>query len=115
MKSLQQLEKEARDRRAEFNATLRDVQKRMTLRGLAKEALRQIDPQFKRFPPGFLIFKRHPILAASALVGASWLLEQAFRPIRTSFKNGRSHPSHHTGIPSATSKTLKKETSHEID
>ena len=115
MRTLQQLEKEARDRRAQFNATLRDVQDRMTLPGLAKEALRQIDPQLKSLPPAFLSVKRHPILAASALVGASWLLSQVFRPIRSAFKNGHSHPSHRTRIPHANPKTLKKETHHEAN
>ena len=115
MRTLQQLEKEARDRRAQFNATLRNVQNQMTLPGLTKEALRQIDPQFKRLPPAFLSVKRHPILAASALVAASWLLSQAFRPIRSAFRNGRTHPSHRTRIPPAKPKTLKKETSHEIN
>ena len=62
MRSLQQLEKEARDRRAQFNATLLDVQSRLTLPGLAKEALLHMDPHLTRLPPAFLAVKRHPIL-----------------------------------------------------
>ncbi len=115
MKSLQQLEKEARDRRMQFNATLLDVQSRLTLPGLAKEALRHLDPHIKPLPPALLAVKRHPILAAGALAGAAWLLKQAIRPMRRSFKNGRSHSSIHTRVPPANPKTLKKETLHEIN
>ena len=115
MKSLQQLEKEARDRRVQFNATLLDVQNRLTLPSLAKEALRHMDPHIKPLPPALLVVKRHPILAAGALAGAAWLLKQALRPMRHSFKNGRSHSSNHTRVPPANPKTLKKETLHEIN
>lgn len=115
MKSLQQLEKDARDRRAQFNATLLDIQSRLTLPGLAKEALRHMDPHLTPLPPAFLAVKRHPILVAGALAGVAWLLKQAIRPMRRSLKNGRSHSSHHTRVPPANPKTLKKETIHEIN
>lgn len=115
MKSLQQLEKEARDRRAQFNATLLDVQSRLTLPGLAKEALRYMDPHLAHLPPTLLAVKRHPILVAGALAGAAWLLKQALRPMRHPLKNGRSHSSHHPRVPPANPKTLKKETLHEIN
>ena len=115
MKSLQQLEKEARDRRRQFNATLLDARSRLTLPGLAKEALRHLDPHIKPLPPALLAVKRHPILAAGALAGAAWLLKQAIRPMHHSFKNGRSHSSIHTRVPPANPKTLKKETLHEIN
>lgn len=115
MSSLQQLEKEARDRRAQFDATLLDVQSRLTPRGLAKEALLHMDPHLTRLPPAFLAVKRHPILAAGALAGASWLLKQALRPVRHRYKNGRSPSSDYTHIPPAKPKTLKKETIHESD
>ena len=115
MKTLQQLEKEARDRRAQFNATLLDVQSRLTLPGLAKEALRHLDPHLTPLPPALLAVKRHPILTAGALAGAAWLLKQAIRPMRRSLKNGRTHSSHHTRVPPANPKTLKKETLHEIN
>ncbi len=113
MSSLQQLEKEALQRRAQFNATLSDVQSRLTLPGLAKEALLHMDPHLSRLPPAFLAIKRHPILAASALAGASWLLKQVLRPVRRKYKNGHAPLSHYTRIPPANPKTLKKETSHE--
>ncbi len=105
MSSLQQLEREARDRRIQFNATLSDVQSRLTLPGLAKEALLHMDPHLSRLPPTFLAVKRHPILAAGALAGASWLLKQALRPKRQRYKNGHTPPTN--------PKTLKKETTHE--
>ena len=105
MSSLQQLEREARDRRAQFNATLSDVQSRLTLPGLAKETLLHLDPHLSRLPPAFLAVKRHPILAAGALAGASWLLKRALRPMRQRYKNGH--------IPPANPKTLKKEITHE--
>lgn len=115
MKSLQQLENEARDRRAQFNAKLLDVQNRLTLRGLAKEALLQVDPHLTRLPTAFLAVKRHPILFAGALAGTSWLLKQALGPARRRFKNGHAPTSSHSHIPQANPKTLKKETIHESD
>lgn len=113
MSSLQQLEREARDRRTQFNATLSDVQSRLTLPGLAKETLLHVDPHLSRLPPAFLAVKRHPILVAGALAGASWLLKQALRPLSHRYKNGRAPSSNYTRIPSANPKTLKKETTHE--
>jgi len=107
MSSLQQLEKEALQRRAQFNATLADVQNRLTLPSLAKEALLHMDPHLSRLPPAFLAVKRHPILAAGALAGASWLLKQVLRPVRRRYKNGQTPPSNHTRIPPANPKTLK--------
>lgn len=115
MRSLQQLEKEAREHRAQFNATLFDVQRRLTLPGLAKEALLHMDPHLTRLPPAFLAVKRHPILAAGALAGASWLLKQALRPLRHSFRNGRASPANHPRVSKPHPKTLKKETIHESD
>jgi hypothetical protein len=110
MSSLQQLEREALQRRAQFDATLSDVKCRLTLPGLAKEALLHLDPHLSRMPPAFLAVKRHPILAAGALAGASWLLKQVLRPMRRKYKNGHIQPSSYTP---ANPKTLKKEITHE--
>lgn len=115
MSPLQQLEKEARERRVQFNATLLDVQRRLTLPGLAKEALLHMDPHLSRLPPAFLAVKRHPILAAGALAGASWLLKQVLRPARQRYKNGHASSSSNIRIPPANPKTLKQETIHESD
>jgi hypothetical protein len=115
MMSLQQLEKEALDRRAQFNATLHAFQSRLTPDGLAKEALLHLDPHLSRVQPAFLAVKRHPILAAGALVGVSWLLKQALSPKRRGYKNGSTPQSSHPRIPQANPKTLTKETIHEND
>jgi len=115
MKNLRQLEKEARDRRAQFNATLLDVQNRMTPRGLAKEALLHMDPHLTRLPPSLLAVKRHPVLAAGVIAAASWLLKQVLGPVRHRYKNGRSPPSSYRHIPQTNPKTLNKETIHESD
>jgi len=116
MTSLQQLEMEARARRAQFNATLSDVQGRLTPAGLTKEVLLHADPHLTRLSPVFLAVKRHPVVAAAALAGASWLLKQVLRqPSRRTFKNGHSPPVHYPHIPPANSKTLRKETIHEND
>jgi hypothetical protein len=115
MRSLDQLDKEARERRAQFNATLLDVQSQLTLPGLAREALRHVDPHLARLPPAFLAVKRHPVVAAAALAGVSWLLKQVLRPARRTFRNGRTPPSHYQHVPSANPKTLRKETIHESD
>ncbi len=113
MSSLRQLEKEAHERRAQFNATLLDVQNRLTLPGLAKETLLHMDRHLSQLPPAFLVVKRHPVLTAGALAGVSWLLKQVLRPVRRRYKNGQTPPSNHTRIPPANLKTLKKETTHE--
>lgn len=110
MRSLQQLEKEALQRRAQFNATLSDVQNRLTIPGLAKEALLHMDPHLSRLPPAFLAVKRHPILAASVVAGVSWLLKQVLRPVRRRYKNVHIQPAR---VPPANPKTLKKEITHE--
>ena len=77
MTSLHQLEKEARERRAQFNATLSDVHSRLTPAGLAKEVLLHTDPHLTKLSPAFMAVKRHPVVAAAAIAGASWLLRQA--------------------------------------
>ncbi len=115
MSSLQQLEKEAIERRAQFNATLADVQSRTTLPGLVKEALLHLDPHLSRLPPAFLAVKRHPILAAGAIAGASWLLNKVLRPVRRRHKNGRPGAADYTRITPTNRQTLKKEITHEID
>lgn len=116
MTSLQQLEKEARERRAQFNATLSDVQGRLTPAGLAKEVLLHTDPHLTRLSPAFSAVKRHPVVAAAAIAGVSWLLRQVLRrPARRAFKNGHSPPVLYPHIPTANPKTLRKETIHEND
>ena len=115
MRSLDQLEKEAHDRRAQFNATWRDVQNQLTFPGLAREALRHIDPHFRRLPPAFLAVKRHPVVAAAALASASWLLKQVLGPARGTFRNSRTAPSNYPHIPPAKPKNLRKEITHESD
>lgn len=115
MRSLQQLEQEARNRRAQFNDTLLDIQSRLTLPGLAKEALRHMDPHLTRLPSVFLAVKRHPIIATGALAGAGWLLKQILGPVRQSYKNRRSPRSNDLRVTPFNPKTLKKETIHEID
>jgi hypothetical protein len=113
MSSLQQLEREVRECRAQFHATLSDVKCRLTLPGLAKEALLHVDPHLSGLPPAFLAVKRHPILAAGALAGASWLLNKVLRSVRQRNKNGRGPSSRFARIPPSNPKTLKKETTHE--
>jgi hypothetical protein len=115
MRSLAQLEKEAQERREQFYVTLHDVQSQLTFPGLAREALRHIDPHLARVPPAFLAVKRHPVVAAAALAGASWLLKQVLRPARHTFRNGRTPPTNYSHIPSANPKILRKETNHESD
>jgi hypothetical protein len=113
MKSLQQLEKEASDRRTQFSATLLEVQSRLTLPGLAKEALRQLDPHLARLPSPFPAVKRHPVVAAAALASVSWLLKQVLRPARRTFRKGRTASPKYSHVPSTNSRILRKETIHE--
>lgn len=89
MTPLSQLEKDARDRRMQFAATLGDLRSRLTLPGLADEALGLLDPHFTRLPPVYAAVKRHPLIAASAIAGASWLLKQALQKTARVRKNGK--------------------------
>ena len=75
MKTLQQLEKNAQDRRAEFTAKLTQLQNRLTLRGLADEAFRHLDPRFTQVLPVYSAVKRHPLVAAGAVAGLTWLFK----------------------------------------
>jgi len=75
MKTLQQLEKNAQDRRAEFTAKLTQLQNRLTLRGLADEAFRHLDPRFTQVLPVYSAVKRHPLVAAGAVAGLAWLFK----------------------------------------
>jgi hypothetical protein len=114
MTSLLQLEKEASERRAQFNPTLFDVKGRLTPAGVAKEVLLHADPHLPRLSPAFLAVKRHPVVTAAAIAGVSWLLKQVLRrPSRRTFKNGHITPV--PNISSINSKTLRKETIHEND
>jgi hypothetical protein len=115
MRSLQQLEKEARDRRTQFAATLLDFQSRLTLPGLADEALRHFDPHFTRLPPVYLAVKRHPLLAASALAGVSWLFKQALQKNTRSRKNGKDSSHERTRVRPPITSVTEKEHIHEID
>jgi hypothetical protein len=115
LSQLEKLEKEAHERRARFNATLLDVQNQLTLPGLAREALRHVDPHLARLPPAFLAVKRHPVVAAAALAGASYLLKQVLRPARGTFGNSRTPPSDYPHIPPAKPKKLRKEIIHESE
>lgn len=89
MSSLLQLEKEAQDRRAQFAKTLLEVRGRLTLSGLANEALGLVNPQYIRLRSAYSSIKRNPILAAGILAGAGWLFKQALRTNGSSFKIGR--------------------------
>ena len=115
MRSLQQLEKEARDRRAQFATTLLDFRSRLTLPGLADEALRHLDPHFTRLPPVYSAVKRHPLLTASALAGVGWLLKQVMQKNKRSRKNGKDSPQEHTRVRSPIISVKEKEHIHEID
>ena len=115
MRSLQQLEKEARDRRAQFATTLLDLRSRLTLPGLADEALGHLDPHFTRLPSVYSAVKRHPLLVASALAGVGWLLKQALQKNTRSRKNSKDSPHEHTRVRRPIISVTEKEHIHEID
>ena len=115
MRSLQQLEKEARDRRAQFATTLLDLRSRLTLPGLADETLRHLDPHFTRLPPVYSAVKRHPLLVASAIAGAGWLLKQALQKNTSSRKNGKDSSHERARVRRPIISVTEKEHIHEID
>ena len=115
MSSLQQLEKEALDRRMQFAATLLDLRRRLTLPGLADEALRLFDPNFTRLPPVYSAVKRHPLLVAGALAGAGWLFKQALQKSSRHRKNGKDSPRGRTRVHPPLTSVTEKEHIHEIE
>jgi hypothetical protein len=91
MKTLQQLDKNAQDRRAEFTAKLTQLQSRLTLRGLADEAFTHLGPRFTQVLPVYSAVKRHPLLAAGTVAGLAWLFKLSSSGIFKAGKNAL-HP-----------------------
>ena len=115
MKSLQQLEKEVRDRRMQFVTTLLELQSRLTLPGLADEALRHFDPHSTRLLPLYSTVKRHPLLAVSALAGAGWLFKQALQKTARNRKNRKDSSQERRRVRLPITSATEKESIHEID
>jgi hypothetical protein len=71
-----QLKEDAAARRAQFETTWRSVQGRLTLPGLAEEALRM--SKTKAAPMGTVAaaVRRYPLLATGLLAGVSWMLRR---------------------------------------
>jgi hypothetical protein len=108
MNTLQQLERNAHDRRAEFNAKLMQVQNRLTLRGLADEAFVHLDHRFARALPVYSAAKRHPLLAAGAIASVAWLFKQSTLSSSKIFKGGRRAFRHRNGVRQPIILTSKK-------
>ena len=102
MSSLSQLEREAKDRRAQFSKTLLEVRNRLTLSGLANETLGLVNPHYTRLWSAYSAVKHNPILAASVLAGAGWLFKRALRA------NGGGIKLCRTRVRSLSSKPRKK-------
>jgi hypothetical protein len=79
MSSISHLEREAKRRRAQFAASLLDLQNRLTLPGLIDQAVGYLDPRFTQLRPVYSAMRRNPLVAASVLAGAAWLLRQSLQ------------------------------------
>ena len=115
MKTLRQLEKNAQDRRAEFSAKLMQLQSRLTLRGLADEAFRHLDPQFTQVMPVYTVVKRHPLLVAGAVASLAWLFKQSTLSSSKMFKAGKNALRPRGKVHQSIVSTAKKESTHEIE
>ena len=76
MKPLQELQREAAQKRLEMDAAFRDLRGRLTVRGLADETAALITPYQSRVMPIYESVKRNPLVAAALLAGAGWLISQ---------------------------------------
>ncbi len=74
MTPLQLLQRDAAQKRSEMDAAYQDLRARLTLRGLADEAVACAAPYRPQVLPIYESVKRHPLIAAVLLVGASWLI-----------------------------------------
>lgn len=115
MNTLQRLEKNAQERRAEFTAKLMELQDRLTLRGLADEALRHIDPRFAQVMPVYSAAQRHPLLAASAIASLAWLFKQSALSSSRIFKSGKDALRPHARVRQPIVSASQKEKTHEIE
>jgi hypothetical protein len=114
MKTLQQLERDARDRRADFTTRLGEFRSRMTLPSLAEEAFSHIDPKFDHLLPAYSAVKRHPLLAAGVVAGVAWLFNTSVQSSVRIFKFGKTARRHRGRIRQPNISTSEKETNHEI-
>ena len=115
MKTLQQLERDARDRRADFTTRLSEFRSRMTLPSLAEEAFSHLDPKFAHVLPVYSAVKRHPLLAAGVVAGVAWLFNTSVQSSAKIFKFGKTARRHRGRIRQPIISTSEKETKHEIE
>ncbi len=116
MSSISQLEKEAERRRALFAASLLDLRSRLTLPGLVDLAVGYLDPRSTHLRPAYSAVRRNPLVAASVVAGAAWLLRQSLQD-----SAGRSSEPGHSArlgrirVRSSHASASKKEPRHDID
>lgn len=110
-RSLPQLEKEAQDRQMMFSASLQTLRTRLTLPGLADEAIGVLDPQRARLRTLYTSVKQHPVIAAGVVAGAAWLASLTlYNP-----NNGRDAPARRKRARPHAIKSTEKEQNHEIE
>lgn len=77
MTRLQQLERDALQKRQEVDAAFNDLRARLTVRGLANEAVTLAAPYRPAVLPVYEAVRRHPLIATALLAGAGWLMSQS--------------------------------------
>jgi hypothetical protein len=79
MSPISHLEREAERRRALFAASLLELRSRLTLAGLVDLAVGYLDPRSTHLRPVYSAVRRNPLVAASVVAGAAWLLQQSLQ------------------------------------
>lgn len=77
--TMPQLKETATERRAEFEATWRAMQGRLTLSGLTEEVLRMSKNTIAPMRPAAAAVRCYPLLAAGLLAGAGWLFRRTVK------------------------------------
>lgn len=116
MSTISQLEKEADRRRTLFAASLLDLRSRLTLSGLVDLAVGYLDPRSTYLRPVYSAVRRNPLVAASVVAGAAWLLRQSLQDSTSrSSEPGRNARLGRTRVRSSHPSALKKEPRHDND
>jgi hypothetical protein len=79
MKSVEHLERQAREQRAQLQSSIIALQKRLTFPGLVTEAVELIIPGQFHLLPAIAAAKRHPLLSVALVTAASWIFKRGLR------------------------------------
>lgn len=79
MRRIEQLERQAREQRAQLQSSILVLRNRLTLPGLAADAAELIIPSRFHVLPAIAAAKRHPLFSMVLMTAASWLIKSGLR------------------------------------